>query len=313
MDKKEDNNIEDSIDLKTLFRLFLKRKWWFIGTVIIVLAVGMFYVISKPTTYEVRYKFSLRDDYVQDDYLQYSDTQEKYLNNQSVFIGTKDVGLILKTDKILQSLDDLEEIDDYKTEVNTSLINLDLDADKSIFSLKVKNTDKKLAKKIALNLMESLGEQIKISDEKIFDNTMAMIDRDIKTLEDEAIVFEDKIVEIEKEIQDLYSELERQQVSGNVLLNEPHYDILEKKSELLLYQEKIIDNQYQIKKLDDLYQGFLSQKNNVDNRIEVITKDPSYEEENNRLINTVIVILLSLLTGIVVVLVVNYIYKLKQK
>jgi len=36
LNKEEDNISEDAIDLRTLFRLFLKRKWWFITTVIIV-------------------------------------------------------------------------------------------------------------------------------------------------------------------------------------------------------------------------------------------------------------------------------------
>lgn len=288
MNKMDKNNLDDSIDLRTLFRLFLRRKWWFIGTAVIVLAVGMFYVISKPTTYEVRYRFILNDDYVQDDYLQYSDTQDKYIANQSVFIGAGDVPLIIKTEPIVKGLDGIEEIGDYTTYVESSLISIDINKDTSFFSLKVKENDKKLSKNIALGLLESLAQRIKESDIEIFENTLAMIDKDIKTLEDEIAEFEGEIANLDE-------------------------GVFEQKAEILIYKEKIIDNDYQIKNLNDLYQRFLSEKNNVGNRIEIITKDPSYNIENNRIINSIIVILLSILTGIVVVLAVNYIYKLKRK
>jgi len=88
--------------------------------------------------------------------------------------------------------------------------------------------------------------------------------------------------------------------------------IEEKQGEVLLYLEKIIDNEYEIKKLDDLYREFSVEKDKIANRVELVSEKPRYLVENDRMINSIIVILLSLLTGIVVVLVVNYIYKLKK-
>ena len=308
MGYKENNySEEDTIDLRTLFRMFLKYKWWFIITVIVVAIVGFFYVSRIPVLYEARYKFSLEDDYMQDDYLQYSDSQEKFAGNQSVFIQAEEVPLILKTDLIFRALEDIPEVDDYKDYIDSSLIKIDLEDDSSIFSLKVKDPDEKLAKEIGLKLIESLGEQIKNQDIKIFDNTLAMISEDIKKIEEENNYFEEKISEIDREVSSMYSEIES---SG---AKQIEYEIMKKNGEALLYKGKIIDNENEIRKLNDLYQEFTDRKATVDNRIELLTEEPRITVENSRVINSIVVVLLSILTGIIVVLGVNYIYKLKSQ
>jgi len=310
----KDNSLqEDTIDLKTILRLFLKRKWWFIGTVLIVMVLGMLYMLSKPVIYEVKYKFSFEDDFLPDDYLMYSDSQKLY-SNESVFIEARDVSLIFETDLIFRSLGDMEEIDDYSDYIHSSMVDLDLERDTSIFTLKIKDTDKKLADDIAKNLIESLGTQILNNDLEIFDNTLVMIDGDIKILEEENTSYENDIAIINEEIQVMYIESEDSfQGSGTFTLNDLHYDIIEKKGEILLYRERIIDNEYETEKLGGLHQLFMDEKNKVHNRIEIIAANPDYNVENDRMINSIIVILLSLLTGIIVVLAVNYIYKLKRK
>lgn len=305
MNKKQNNNTKDTIDLRILFRLFLKRKWWFIITVVIVAAFGFIYVFRIPVLYEARYKFSLEDDYVQDEYLQYSDSQEKFISNESVFIGAQDVPLILKTDLIFRALEDIPGIDDYKTYVDSSLIKIDLEDDSRVFSLKVKNEDRELAKKIGFKLIESLGEQIKNQDIKIFDNTLEVINGDIGAMEEENNYYEEKISKINGEINNLYTKLESSPAT------QIEYEIMKKNGEILLYKEKIINNENEIRKLNDLYQEFTDRKNNVGSRIELLTEEPGINVENNRAINSIIVIMLSIFTGIVVVLGVNYIYKLK--
>ncbi|MDY0027864.1 MAG: hypothetical protein RBR58_02540, partial [Candidatus Humimicrobiaceae bacterium] len=182
-----------------------------------------------------------------------------------------------------------------------------LDEDSSVFDLKVKNPDEKLAKEIGLKLIESLGEQIKNQDIKIFDNTLAMISEDIKKIEEENNYFEEKISEIDREVSSMYSEIES---SG---AKQIEYEIMKKNGEALLYKGKIIDNENEIRKLNDLYQEFTDRKATVDNRIELLTEEPRITVENSRVINSIVVVLLSILTGIIVVLGVNYIYKLKSQ
>ncbi|MBN1298259.1 MAG: hypothetical protein JW997_01080 [Actinobacteria bacterium] len=303
MDNKN-THPEDTIDFKTLFRLFLKRKWWFIATVILVLAAGIFYVFTKPVIYEARLNFKLNDNYVADEYLQYNDIQEIYSRNQTVFIEMKEIPWILKTDLIFKALDELEEVDDYNDILSANVVNIDLQEDSATFILRVKDEDKKLSEKIGFKLIESLGLQVMENDKKIFDNTLDLITGDIKTLENEIADFENKINLLNEEISDL------SKGSGNALaLNA----IEEKQGEVFIYTEKIIDNEYEIKKLEKLLQEFSSQKDKVVNRVEPVSKNARFTVENDRMINSIIVVLLSLLTGIVVVLFVNYIYKLKNK
>lgn len=307
LEQKENSSSENSIDLRTLFRLFLRRKWWFIATVLIIGVMGFIYIFRIPVLYEVRHKFSLKDDFVEDYYLQYSGGEEKYAKNESVFIDNKDINLIFKTDLIFRSLEGIDEVDDYKDYVDSSMIKIDLDDDTSIFSLKVKNKNEDLANKIALKLIESLGVQIKEQDIKLFENTLKMIEGDIDKLEQENAYFEEAISGINKEISSLSVKSSKPDSS------QINYDIIEKNGELLLYKEKIVDNEDEIRKLNELYSNFTEEKNKVENRVELLTKKPSVNVENDRLINSLVVILLSLLSGILIVIVVNYIYKLKAE
>jgi polysaccharide biosynthesis transport protein len=299
--KKTNKDPEDSIDLKTLWHLFLKRKWWFIGTFIIVLVLGMLYMWNKPVIYEVRYKFTFEDDLRPDDYLIYSDTQELY-TNESVFIQARDVEKIFESDIIFSSLMDIDEIgDDYQDYFSSSLQELDLVSDTGLFYLDIRNKDRELADEVARNLIESLDVQVMNDDIEIYENTMAMIEGDIARLQEEIDSYEEKISSIEEEIAVLND-------STDII----DYEVMEKKGEILLYRSKIIDNEDQIDRLDGLYKAFEDERSQVLSRVEIIEADPDYDVENDRLMNSLIVILLSLLTAIVVVLAVNYIYKLKE-
>ena len=282
---KDDSSFqEDTIDLKTIFRLFLKRKWWFIGTFLVILVAGMLYMLSKPVLYEVKYKINFEDDFLPDDYLMYSESQE-LISNESVFIEAADIPLIFETDLIFRSLLNIEEIDDYSDYIRSPMTDLDMESDTSIFVLKIKDTDKGLANDIAKNLIESLGTQVMDDDLDILTNTLVMIDKDIKLLEEENISYGNKIAALDEE---------------------------KEKGEILLYRERIIDNEYEIEKLVKLHGLFEEEKGKVHNRVEIIAANPDYKVENDRMINSIIVILLSLLTGSIAVLVVNYIYKLKE-
>jgi hypothetical protein len=307
LSKKDESYTEDTIDLRTLFRLFLKKKWWFIATVILVAVLGFLYILRTPLLYEAKYKFSLKDDYFQDEYLKYSESQDDLTNSQDVFIEAEEVPLILKTDMIFSALEEIPEIDDYEIYINSSLIKIDLEDDSSVFSLKVENYDKELAKKIGLKLIESLGEQIKNQDIEIFNNTIEMIEEDIRVLEEENIYFKHEISEIEDEVSNLYAELDSSRDTKT------EYEIIKKNDEILLYEEKIIGNDDKIREMGSLYQEFTDKRDKVVNRVELLTGEPSIDVEDNRTINSVIVILLSILTGIVVILGVNYIYKLKRE
>jgi len=139
-------------------------------------------------------------------------------------------------------------------------------------------------------------------DIAIYDNTLAMIEDDIAMLQEEIDSYGGKVSSIEEEIAVLND-------STDII----DYEVMEKKGEILLYRSKMIDNEDQIDRLDGLYKAFEDERSQVRSRVEIIEADPEHDVENDRLMNSLIVILLSLLTAIMVVLAVNYIYKLKDK
>ena len=61
----EDKNIkkDDEIDLREIFRVFVKRKWWFIGSVLIILVIGLLYVFMQPTSYLLTYQIEVNENY----------------------------------------------------------------------------------------------------------------------------------------------------------------------------------------------------------------------------------------------------------
>jgi hypothetical protein len=262
---------------------------------------------SKPVIYEVRYKFSFEDDFIPDDYLIYSDSQVLY-SNESAFIEIKEVLKIFENDIIFGALGDMAGVDDFSDYYSSSLQDLDLENDKGIFSLKIKNQDKELADDIAVTLIESLGDYVMNNDKEIFDNTLSMILEDKKSLEGEIAAYSEKIDAIEKELEEIYSQKEYEEFDSK-----KYPDVFDKRDEILLYRGQIIEREDKISELDELSRLFKDEKEKLKNRIEIISADPDYNVENDRAINSIIVILLSLLTGIVVVLVVNYIYKLKDR
>jgi hypothetical protein len=267
----------------------------------------MLYIWAKPILYEVRYKFSFEDDFLPDDYLIYDQSQELF-SNDSVFIEVKEVPLIFETELIFLSLEDLDGVDDYSDYYSSSLQDLDLESDKGIFSLKIKNQDKDLADEIARTLIESLSTQVMNNDLEIFNNTLFMLSDDIKELQEEITLYEDEIAVLEDEIEAIM-----ETDGGEVSSSRGYYDIIEKKDEIVIFREKIIDNTQEIRELDNMYQLFNEEKENLHSRVEIISADPDYDIENDRMMNSIIVILLSLLTAIIAVLAVNYIYKLKDK
>jgi hypothetical protein len=301
MTKEDKNILDDSIDLKTLFRLFLKRKWWFLGTLIIVLVLGMIYMWNKPIIYEVRYKFSVEDDFMPDNYLMYNDSNQLYTND-SVFIQANDVAPLFNSEIIFRALKDIEGIgDNYSDYINSYFQDLDIESGKGIFSLKVKGEDKDFAGIIAKTLIESLGTQIMNNDLEIYNNTLDMINDDISILMEKNDLYNMRISSIEEEIRNTA-------ISSDVI----DYDVLDKKGEILIYRSKIIANEDNIEKLNELYNKLDAEKANIHNRVEIFDENLNYNVENDRMINSLIVILLSFLTAILMVLLVNYIYKLKS-
>lgn len=63
MAKEKKQIREDEIDLKELFRVFIRRKWWFVGTFIIVLVPGLLFTFTRTPEYSSTSTLRISDDY----------------------------------------------------------------------------------------------------------------------------------------------------------------------------------------------------------------------------------------------------------
>ena len=62
MNKDKDIKKDDEIDLREIFMMFIKRKWWLIGSVLAVLIVGLLYVFMQPTNYLLTYQIKIKEN-----------------------------------------------------------------------------------------------------------------------------------------------------------------------------------------------------------------------------------------------------------
>ncbi|GAG62206.1 unnamed protein product, partial [marine sediment metagenome] len=66
MNQKKATIKEDEIDLRELFRIFIKRKWWFIGTFVIVLIAGLLFTFLNTPDYTSTSMLKVKEDYYLD-------------------------------------------------------------------------------------------------------------------------------------------------------------------------------------------------------------------------------------------------------
>ncbi|GAH56943.1 unnamed protein product, partial [marine sediment metagenome] len=145
---------EDEIDLREIFEIFIKRKWWFIGSVIIVLLLGLIYVFLQPVSYTAIYKVDVGRDYTNNKLSEIYPDSSKVLN----FITVDYVSAIFKTDSVFKSLSNISEIDDYTKLIGSDSIKISLNEGTTIFDVSVSDSNKNLAGKIAVTLIESLED-----------------------------------------------------------------------------------------------------------------------------------------------------------
>ncbi len=83
---REDKFLKHSLTIKDIFIIFLRRKWAFIATMVIILIAGLLYTFIKIPIYESSSRLKLSGVYYNDDLLKYfpdeSASIDVYLSNQ---------------------------------------------------------------------------------------------------------------------------------------------------------------------------------------------------------------------------------------
>jgi len=331
----EDKNIkkDDEIDLREIFIVFVKRKWWFIGSVLIILAIGLLYVFMKPTSYLLTYQIELKENYTNTNLsVLYPDYVTK-LN----YISPTTVPVIFKSEYGFESLDLIsKEGIDYNRLRKSESVKIALIANTSIFNISVSNPDYNLANKIAKTLIDAFDNSIRSEEKTILNEIVGKIEQDIKDIENKNENYENTVIaNLEDKLDSLYAELnkyivdynvslsdelEKNKNSGNVSFynivippNAVSYEISTLQGDITLYEQKIIENKDKIIVLNNLNKSLLNDENIIIDRIDIVSEKPFYTTPNNRLRNLAIMIVLSLLAGILVVFIVNFGFSIKKR
>ena len=330
----EDKNIkkDDETSIKEIFLILIKRKWWFIGTVLIILVIGLLYVFLKPVSYLLTYQIELKENYANTNLSALYPNYEKELN----YITLVNIPFIFKSEDISKPLGGIDKDIDYNKLLRSGSLKISLNKDTSIFDISVSNPDQNLADKIAKTLIDAFDNSIKNKEETILNEILSKIEQDIKDLENKNINYENTVLaSLEAKVDSLYAELNKYIVDYNVSLSDeleknnktgnvsfytvivPPNVISDKisklQNEIDLYRQKILENQSKIIVLNSLNESLLKDENTILTRIDLVSENPYYTTPNNRLRDLAIVIVLSLLAGAAVVFIVNFAFNLKKE
>ena len=333
MDEDKDIKNDDGLSLKEIFLILMKRKWWFIGSVLIVLVIGSLYVFLKPTNYLLTYQVELKGNYAN---ANLSALYPDYVTKLNYILPTT-IPAVFKSEYGFESLDGISTEDiDYNELRKSESVKIALIANTSIFNISVSNPDYDLADKIAKTLIDAFDNSIRNEEKTILNKIVAKIEQDIKDIVNKNDNYEKTVIaNLEDKLDSLYAELSKYIVDYNVSLSGeleknkktenvsfyniiiPPNDISDKISKLLneidLYRQKILENKNEIIVLNNLHESLLKDENIILNRIDLVSEKPYYETPNNRLRNLAIVIVLSLFIGALVVFIVNFGFSLKKR
>lgn len=329
--KEEKYLEEDEIDLKEIFNIFKKRKWWFIGTVLIILIIGAIYIFLKPVNYETINRIRVEEEYINIDLYNFYENYKEDLN----FFSLEEVPALFNSPQIFETANQIsDKISDNINlgELFTSgKVKVTRVAKSNLFEVRVSDPNYELSTEINNSLVQAFKEYIKSQGQEIFNKILSKIDSYIKELETRNnILMDEKIKELETETENLYEELDKYIVDYNKRLyeqlnkevNSNFYNIIippnkikdnidALNNEIHMYKTKVMANEEEILGLKNLHEVLVDDETLITDRIEIVTEEPIYNIENNKIRDLVIVIILSLILGVAVVFIVNYIYGLR--
>jgi len=160
---------EDEIDLRELFRIFIKRKWWFIGTFIIVLIAGLLFTFLN--TYSSTSMLKVKEDY-------YLDSISRYFPEEAyeLRIGSlNNVSIELKLSEILNEVTKALNYDIDKNDLDKA-INISIDEEKEILILTATYSDPEIAYKINKTLLDVYKKEKNLEFNEIYDRLLQKIE-----------------------------------------------------------------------------------------------------------------------------------------
>jgi len=302
MNQKKATVKEDEIDLRELFRIFIKRKWWFIGTFVIVLIAGLLFTFLNTPEYSSASMLKVKEDY-------YLDSISRYFPEEAyeLRIGSlSDVSIELK---LSETLNDVTKALNYDIDRNDlyKAINISIDKEKEILMLTTVYSDPEIAYRINKTLLDVYTEEKNSEFSKTYDKLIQKI--------------ETKLASIQEEIDELSIEAEEYMIDFNFkIINK-----LEKSGSNMYfsgvnYVPPIILNKLNSKyliynDLEKINSNLLENKEFFVNKVEILESpeisdnptDTSYKR------NVIVSLFTAIIVGFMVVFAVNYFASSKNK
>jgi len=303
MDEEKKNIKEDEIDLREIFMIFIRRKWWFVGTFIIVLIAGLLFTFLNTPTPEYSSTSIIR---ISDDYL--LDSINTYFLEEAseLKIGSlNDVSIELK---LRETLNDIIRVLDYDIDKNDldKAINVSIDKDKEILIITTVYNDAEVTYKINKTLLDVYKREKNLEFNEAYDRLLQKI--------------EAGLIDTQKEIEELSGRAEEYIIGFNVkLLNE-----IEKSGSDIPFlganytsPEIAGKLNYTLTVYNDLEKInyiLIENKELFVNKIEII-ENPEISDvvaETNYIRNVLITIFLAVIVGFMMVFIVNYLDSLRK-
>jgi capsular polysaccharide biosynthesis protein len=325
--RPEDRTNEEEISFSDIIVILIKRKWWFIGTFLMVLALGLVYVFLQPVSHIITYQVEMREKYTNPGLSELYPNYEMEIN----YLSAVNFPFVFRSEEVFSSLKDIDTGMDYQQIRDSDSFTIKLNEETSIFDISVSGSDYEIADRIAYTLIESFENAVTDKEKAVLDEVFIRINADMEDLEEENVILrETEIAELEKQIDLLYAELESFIVDYNIELSErleenkdsenvsfynviiPPNDISNRinglQKELGVYNAKILDNKSSMIALSNLAERLRKDEDIITGRVRRLSGEPAYKAESDRLRNIGIVIILSIILGALAVFAVNFIH-----
>jgi capsular polysaccharide biosynthesis protein len=331
MENKNNELKKENIDLKEAYRIFTRRKWWFAVTAIIVFAMGIIYTFVKPINNIAIYQINIEKDYSNSNLSKRYPEDMESLN----YYNADNISPLFRSAQIFESLKNLPEKVNYSDLLSSDLVTINRnDVKASIFTIKVYNPDRDLANKIALTLINTFDDYIKSKNKEAFDKIVSTVSSDIGVLEDKNQNLEEEITKLKSDIDSLYVQLYDYIVDYNLELasrlrtesqgsysaynvvippNKIEDEISFIKDDINRYKGVITANKSEIIELDVLKDNLVKDEAAITDKVSLVSEDPVYEDDDKRIRNILVSIILGIIVGIVVVFTANFFLSFKKK
>ncbi len=148
MNQKKDIVSEDEIDLRELFKIFVSRKWWFVGTFAVILIAGLLFTFLNTPECTSTSMLKVKEDYYLDSISKYFPAEASKLEIGSL----NDVATELKLSRTLKEVTKDLNYNISKDDLD-SATSISIDEEKQILTVTTTYSDPAIAYKMNETLL----------------------------------------------------------------------------------------------------------------------------------------------------------------